>query len=98
MAAAARNDDLSNGHGCFPPTACIDPVATKTYFNNKLAQIKGSKFQTHTCGEDVHLSATRITTSGSTKVVIENQEAIRVGDPIACGDSVGQGSPNVEIG
>lgn len=98
MAAASRKGDLSAGHGCFPPTACIDAVATKTYINGILAQKQSSKFISHRCGKVVHPTSGRATTSGSGTVFIEGSPAIRIGDSIACGDTVGQGSPNVQIG
>lgn len=98
MPAAARYGDLSAGHSCFPPTACIVPATSKTYINGILAQTKGSEFVTHRCGKAVHPQNTRFTNSGSAKVFIEGQAAIRIGDSIACGDTVGQGSRNVQIG
>lgn len=98
MAAAARKGDLSTGHGCFPPTACIDAVASKTYINGILAQVQGSTFNSHRCGKTVHPTSSRNTTTGSGTVFIEGKPAIRIGDSIACGDTAGQGSPNVQIG
>lgn len=98
MAAASRRGDLSTGHGCFPPTGCTDAVASKTFINGILAQIQGSKFAAHRCGKTTHPTSVRSTTSGSGKVIIEGKAAIRIGDSIACGDTVGQGSPNVQIG
>lgn len=98
MAAASRRGDLSSGHGCFPPTGCTDTAASKTFINGILAQIQGSRYAAHRCGKTTHLPATRNTTGGSGKVFIEGKAAIRIGDSIACGDTVGQGSPNVQIG
>ena len=98
MAAASRKGDLSAGHGCFPPTACTDAIASKTFINGILAQKQGSKFASHRCGKTTHPSSARATTSGSSKVIIEGSPAIRIGDSIACGDTVGQGSTNVQIG
>jgi len=98
MAAASRRGDMSAGHGCFPPTACVDALASKTYINGILAQKLGSKFNTHRCGKTVHPTSARTTSSGSSKVFIEGSPAIRIGDPITCGDTVAQGSPNVQIG
>lgn len=98
MAAASRLGDLSTGHTCFPPTACNETPATKTYINGLLAQCQGSRFLQHRCGKTTHLASIRNTVSGSSKVFIEGQAAIRIGDDIACGDTSGQGSPNVLIG
>lgn len=96
MAAAARLGDLSAGHGCFPPTACIGSQTTKTYINGILAQAQGSSFLLHVCGRSVH--PVRLSSSGSGTVFIEGKPAIRIGDSISCGDTVSQGSPNVVIG
>lgn len=98
MAAASRKGDLSTGHGCFPPTACTSALASKTYINGILAQKQGSKFASHRCGKTTHPSSARATSSGSSKVFIEGAAAIRIGDSIACGDTVGQGSSNVQMG
>lgn len=96
MAAASRLGDLSTGHGCFPPTACTGGTASKTYINGIPAQIQGSSFLVHFCGRSVH--PTRLASSGSSTVFIEGKPAIRIGDNISCGDTVGQGSPNTIIG
>lgn len=96
MAAASRRGDLSAGHACFPPTNCTGGVASKTFINGIPAQIIGASYTAHRCGKTVHPS--RQASSGSGTVYIEGQPAIRIGDSISCGDSVGQGSPNVQFG
>jgi len=98
MAAASRKGDLSAGHACFPPTSCTGGVASKTFINGIAAQIVGSSYAEHRCGKTTHPSSSRRTSSGSGTVYIEGQRAIRIGDSIACGDSVGQGSPSVQFG
>jgi uncharacterized Zn-binding protein involved in type VI secretion len=98
MAAASRKGDLSAGHGCFPPTACVNSLATRTFINGILAQKQGSSFNSHRCGKTTHPTSSRTTSSGSSTVYIEGARAVRIGDSISCGDSVAQGSPNVQIG
>jgi uncharacterized Zn-binding protein involved in type VI secretion len=98
MAAASRRGDLSTGHGCFPPTACISASASRTFINGILAQKQGSRFNSHRCGKVTHAGSQRATSSGSSTVFIEGARAVRIGDSIACGDAVAQGSPNVQIG
>lgn len=98
MAAAARRGDLSTGHGCFPPTACEDAVTSKTFINGIPVQVQGSGYVSHRCGKVTHLGGARKTTTGSGTVFFEGKAAIRIGDSIACGDTVGQGSRNVQIG
>lgn len=98
MAAASRLGDLSSGHGCFNPTACVEVTASKTFINGILAQTVGSKFASHRCGKTTHPIFSRLSQGGSSKVFIEGLPAIRIGDSIACGDTVGQGSPNTQFG
>jgi len=100
MPSAARQGDLSTGHNCFHPTACIDAITSKVYINGKLAQKKGSKYLLHRCGKTTHfpLPNYRVSDSGSAKVFYEGLNAVRIGDSINCGDTVGQGSNNVIVG
>ena len=96
MPAIARKDDLSTGHGCFPPTALTVTVATKSYFNGKLVALKdsGTQFVQHVCGRTTHTQSQRFISSGSSKTFIEGKAVARIGDDIACGDAIAQGSPN----
>jgi uncharacterized Zn-binding protein involved in type VI secretion len=95
MAAASRKGDLTAGHGCFPPTA-ITSSCSRTYINGILASVFDCSVATHRCGKSVHVG--RKVSSGSGTVIIENKAATRIGDSVNCGDSVGQGSPNVQFG
>ncbi len=95
MPAASRKGDVTSGHGCFPPTA-ITGSASKTFINNIAASVLGVSVATHRCGKTVHSG--RTVTSGSGKVIIENQPATRIGDSVNCGDTIGQGSNNVIFG
>lgn len=96
MPAVARKDDLSTGHACFPPTKLVVTVATKSYFNGKLVALKdnGSQFASHTCGTTTHTQSQRFISSGASKTFIEGKPVARIGDDIACGDAIAQGSPN----
>jgi uncharacterized Zn-binding protein involved in type VI secretion len=96
MPSAARQGDISTGHNCFHPTACVNATTSKVYINGKLAQKKGSIYLLHRCGKTIHTN--RLSNSGSAKVFYEGLNAIRIGDSINCGDSVGQGSNNVIVG
>jgi len=99
MPAATRKGDLSTGHSCFPPTAITITDATKTYINGKLAAILDAVLVPHRCGKTVHFpNQPRKVISGSNKVYIEGKKAIRIGDDINCGDTVGQGSNNTFFG
>ena len=96
MPAVARKDDMSTGHGCFPPTAMVQTSASKTYFNGKLAGTKNAEcqFATHSCGIVVHPQSSRTPSSSAGKTYIEGSLAVRIGDSIGDGDAVAQGSAN----
>ena len=96
MPAVSRIGDMSTGHGCFPPTALIQTPVTKTFFNGKLASVVNSATQhaPHTCGITTHSGSTRSPSSGASKTFIEGKLAARIGDNIACGDAIAEGSPN----
>jgi uncharacterized Zn-binding protein involved in type VI secretion len=96
MPAVSRIGDMSTGHGCFAPTALIQTPVTKTFFNGILASVidTGCLHAPHTCGVTTHAGATRSPSSGASKTFIEGKLAARIGDNIACGDAIGEGSPN----
>lgn len=96
MPAVSRLGDLSAGHDGFPPTAMITTPVAKTYFNGKLSGVVSEqcKFAAHTSGMSTHNSDIRYPTSGANKTYIEGDLAARIGDPLADGDTIAQGSPN----
>jgi len=96
MPAVSRIGDMSTGHGCFAPTALVQTPVTKTFFNGKLASVVNSATQhaPHTCGITTHSGTTRSPSSGASKTFIEGKLAARIGDNIACGDAIAEGSPN----
>lgn len=96
MPAVSRIGDMSTGHGCFPPTALVTTSVTKTFFNGKLASVVDNACQhaPHTCGRVTHAGSTRSPSSGASKTFIEGKVAARIGDDIACGDVIAQGSSN----
>jgi uncharacterized Zn-binding protein involved in type VI secretion len=96
MPAISRIGDMSTGHGCFPPTALVQTSVTKTYFNGILASVvdSGCQHAPHTCGITTHAGSTRSPSSGASKTYIEGFPAARIGDNIACGDAIAEGSAN----
>lgn len=99
MPAAALEGHISSGHDCFPPTATESGFSAKTTIQGKACQLLGStKYVDHSCGNTVHNGSSRNVSSGSSKATIEGKAAIRIGDSIACGDTVAQGSSKVFIG
>lgn len=94
MPAVNREGDQSTGHGCFPPTPNVAENCSTVFVNNKPLAVVGSQFATHSCGDTVHPQSGRTVTMGSGTVFAENKAVARIGDPISCGDAVGQGSPD----
>jgi uncharacterized Zn-binding protein involved in type VI secretion len=97
MAAVAIAGGRSTGHGCFPPRPDIGPWATKTFVNGRPVQLTGRTGYgpIHNCGKSVHAMGKVV--SGSSKTRIEGAPAARIGDKIACGDTVAKGSSNTFI-
>lgn len=94
MPAVSRIGDMSTGHGCFPPTPISSTPVSKTRFNGILAAVVSSQHTTHVCGNTVHAGGARAISQGASKTFIEGNPAARIGDDIACGDTVAEGSPN----
>lgn len=96
MPAIALEGQVSTGHGCFPPTACVGPYSTTVKINGKGIQLKGiSKYASHTCGKQTHPTDARVVIEGSDTIFIQGIAVVRIGDMIACGDSVAKGSSDV---
>jgi len=99
MAAVALEGHGSTGHSCFPPTSTESGFSSKTNFEGLPCQLLGlTKYVNHACGRAQHVGATRNVSSGSGKVNIEGKAAVRIGDSIACGDTIAQGASKVFIG
>lgn len=96
MPAIALENQISTGHGCFPPTQCVGPYSSTVRINGKLVQLRGiSRYIQHTCGKVTHPTNGRIVVEGSATIFVEGIPVVRIGDLIACGDRVGKGSDNV---
>ena len=98
MPSLTRLGDNSAAHSCYPSTNSILGASNKVYCNGIKAGIVGLKFSAHSCDDDTHDVDSRVVTVGSNKVFIEGISSVRIGDPIACGDTVGSGSENVFCG
>lgn len=96
MPAASRNGDQTAGHGCFPPKPINSATVGSVLINGKAAAVVGSIRVDHVCGIVTH-SGVNIS-AGSGSVNIGGQPAARIGDPLSCGDSMGEGSGDVFIG
>ena len=93
MPAVTRINDICTGHGCFPSRSNVQ--GSGNVFVNKLAVHRtGDKWDAHCCST-CHDS---VTASGSGTVYVNGKQIARIGDPVACGSTIAQGSGNVFAG
>lgn len=99
MPAVSRLGDTSTGHGCFPPTTMVRTPIQKTFINGQKPGVKDEQCQysAHTCGIVTHPDSNRYPTEGSEKTYIEGFLVARIADALACGDVIGEGSPNTFV-
>ena len=91
MPAAVRLGDISKGHPPFPPRA--NDTASPNVFVNGIAWHRQSDhWLVHCAGPNCHDG---VLVSGSPNVFVNNKQAGRRNDPISCGDTTLQASPNV---
>lgn len=96
MPAISKLGDMSTGHDNYPPTAMIRTPVVKTFINGKLAGVVSPlcQFATHSSGASVHPDTTRYPVRSSGKTWIEGYLAAYIGDPLADGDEIAEGSAN----
>lgn len=94
MPAASRLGDVCTGHGCFPPRPSTG-ASGNVYINGIRAHRQGDGWASHCCGPTCHAS---VLSAGSTSVFVNGQALARIGDAVACGSVVAQGSPSVFAG
>ena len=95
MPAVHRRTDLTTGHDCWVPT--IPQTWSADVFANNLNVVRRTdEIVPHTCPAipETHGS----TYSGTSTVYVNNRAIQVVGSPVACGDGVAQGSPDVFAG
>lgn len=95
MPAAARLGDYCTGHGCWPPRTGIS-ASNNVFVNGIRAHRLGDPWNSHCCPLDGCHTGTVAQGSGS--VSINGLAAARIGDSVACGSLIAQGSPTVNIG
>jgi len=94
MPAVTRLGDRCTGHGCHPPR--VNNQASSDVFVNGIgAHRMGDGWEVHCCGPDCHASNL---STGSGSVYVNGKQLARIGDPIACGSAVAEGSSNVFAG
>lgn len=92
--AVTRLGDNSTGHGCFPARPNLEG-SPNVFINGIAAHCIGHAWDTHCCGPSCHSG---VLSAGSGSVFVNGRALARIGDGISCGDTVGQGSPNVFAG
>ena len=93
---------FSTGHGCFPPTACIEGSPNVYAGGMNVARV-GDRYAAHTCGNTTHPTSSRNITNGSTTVYVNGILCGRLGSDHGCGDATGnhglsEGAKKVYIG
>lgn len=96
MPAVSRLGDQCTGHGCWPPRPSTG-ASPNVFINGIAAHRQGDAWAAHTCPTipETHDS---VLAAGSATVFVNGKQLARIGDPVACGSSVAQGSPNVFAG
>jgi len=96
LPAVTRIGDLGTGHGCFPPR--VNTSGSTTVFANNIGVHRATDtWGVHVCIND-GTSHSSTLESGSSTVFANNLQLGRIGDPVACGSKVAQGSGNVFSG
>ena len=94
MPACTRLGDTCTGHGCWSPRG-NDAASGDVYVNGIGSHRQSDHWPTHCCGPACHDSTLA---AGSGSVYVNGLQMGRIGDPVACGSSVSQGSSNVFAG
>jgi uncharacterized Zn-binding protein involved in type VI secretion len=95
MPAVTRKGDLCTGHGCFPPRASTGGSGN-VYVNGVPVHRQGDSWALHGCNVcPPHGGALAV---GSATVFANGKQLGRIGDPVDCGSSVGNGSGDVFSG
>lgn len=98
MSALTYKGALSKGSDGGAPTGLNTKVqCTKSYVAEGLIGTVGDQFDAHTVGSTTHQTSQREITSGASKTFFEGKAAARVGDGIADGDKVDQGSAKTNV-
>lgn len=98
MAKLTYKGAMSEGEPTWSPTGLNTKIqCTKSYVSEGLIGTVGDQFDPHTKGSTIHKEAQRQITSGASKTFFEGNAAARVGDPIADGDKVAQGTAKTNV-
>lgn len=95
MPSVTRAGDSCSGHGCFPPRP-NSQGSGNVFVNGISVHREGDSWNPHCCPD--HGCHTSVTASGSSSVFVNGKPIARIGDPVACGSTITQGSGNVFAG
>lgn len=96
MPSISRLGDKDTGHSnSVAPVAINSGTSPNVFCNGIPVAVVGSGYQSHNL-PPVH--SERVASGGSPTVFVNGSPVHRVGDSISCGDSSGEGSPNVFAG
>jgi len=96
MPAVTRLGDACTGHGCWPPRPSTGG-SPDVFADGIAVHRQGDAWAAHTCPAipETHAS---VLASGSDTVFANGLQLGRIGDPVACGSAVAQGSATVFAG
>jgi len=95
MPGVTRLGDKCTGHGGWPARA-NDSASPNVFVNGIAVHREGDHWVTH-CDPNPSCHDSTLA-SGSGTVFINGKQCGRIGDPVACGSKVAQGSGNVFAG
>ncbi len=95
MPAVSRLGDQCTGHAGFPPRPSTS-ASPDVFVNGIAAHRQGDSWAVH-CNPTPSCHGSSLQ-AGSSSVFVNGKALARIGDPVACGSSVAQGSPNVFAG
>jgi uncharacterized Zn-binding protein involved in type VI secretion len=96
MPLAHRHNDVCTGHGCFPSRPNVG--GSPDVITNNLKQVRQGidSYACHGCAVcPCHGS---VVGAGSNTVITNNKQTARFDDPVACGGTCLQHSPDVNVG
>lgn len=96
MPAVSRLGDQCTGHGCWPPRPSTG-ASPNVFVNGIAAHRQADAWAAHTCPSIPETHGSTLA-AGSSTVFVNGKQLARIGDPVACGSAVAQGSGNVFAG
>jgi len=95
MPGASRLGDMGSGHASWPPRP-NDEASTDVFVNSIGSHRQGDHWATH-CNPQPECHDSTLA-AGSSTVYVNGKQMSRIGDPIACGSTITEGSTNVFVG